>query len=75
MKFDYVAYIKCHFCRSLQEMNRQLFAEQGNSNITGDIISEKYIELYGSSISDFSHIFGMEMTDFVFGCPSRALAR
>lgn len=56
-------------------MNKRLFKDQGNSNITGDVISEKYIELYGSSITDYSHIFGIEMTDIIFGCSSRALAR
>nr|XP_039265750.1 crystal protein-like [Styela clava] len=56
-------------------LNEALFESAGKYENTGERISEKYIEMYGPNITDYGELFGIEMTDIWFGCPSRALAR
>ncbi|XP_039274384.2 crystal protein-like [Styela clava] len=53
--------------------NDAVFEGYGIHENTGELVSNKYIETYGPT--NLLEVLGIEMTDLVFGCPQRALAR
>nr|XP_039274012.1 crystal protein-like isoform X1 [Styela clava] len=58
---------------SYKILNNRMFEGLGKYENTGEIVSQKYMEMYGTS--NFPELFGIETTHLVFTCNQRALAR